>query len=458
MPPVFTNDAVVLGILLVVLALIFTAERRFPKIFAVLPALLLCYFIPALLNEPLHLIAPHWYSPDVLEVLAQAGLTLPQNPSYAAIQEAIREGGLAVADYAAYERGSSLYYVASRYLLPAALILLCLSIDFKSVINLGPKALIMFFAATLGIIVGGPIALLAASAFFPGTFNVTPDELWRGLSTIAGSWIGGGANQTAMKEIYEVSDGLFASMVVVDVIVANLWMAFLLYGAGQSRRIDRWLRADASAIDDLQQRVADYQASVARIPTTYDTFLLLAVTFGGVALAHALADVIAPWLGSFGESLADWGLTSLSSGFFWLVVVATTVGLAVSFTPWRKLEGVGASRFGSIFIYILVATIGMNMDILEAFANPGLFAVGLIWMGVHITILLVVAKLVRAPFFFVAVGSQANVGGAASAPVVASAFSPSLAPVGVLLAVLGYAVGTYGAIVCATLMRGAVGG
>ena len=136
-----------------------------------------------------------------------------------------------------------------------------------------------------------------------------------------------------------------------------------------------------------------------------------------------------------------------------LIVISTTFGLLLSFTRVRKLEGVGASRWGSVFIYILVATIGMKMNLGEVFQNLGLFAVGIIWMLVHVIILLIVAKLIKAPFFFVAVGSQANVGGAASAPVVASAFSPSLAPVGVLMAVLGYALGTYGALICAYLMQ-----
>ena len=146
------------------------------------------------------------------------------------------------------------------------------------------------------------------------------------------------------------------------------------------------------------------------------------------------------------------------SHFFWLIVISTTFGMILSLTKFRKLEGVGASRWGSIFIYILVATIGMKMNLGEVFDNLGLFAIGIVWMLVHVTILLVVAKLIKAPFFFVAVGSQANVGGAASAPVVASAFSTSLAPVGVLMAVLGYALGTYGAIVCATLMQIVSGG
>ena len=106
-----------------------------------------------------------------------------------------------------------------------------------------------------------------------------------------------------------------------------------------------------------------------------------------------------------------------------------------------------------MFLYVLVATIGMKMDALAILDNPGLFALGFIWMLIHVILLLSVAKLIRAPFFFVAVGSQANVGGAASAPVVASAFHPSLAPVGVLLAVLGYALGTYAAWFCGILMQ-----
>lgn len=408
----FTNDAIVFGLLMVVLALIFyTSHLETPgwqRFYRYVPPLLLCYFVPALLHWPLGLIS---------------------------------------------DQGSSLYFVASRYLLPASLILLCLSIDLKGIINLGPKALIMFFSATLGIIIGGPIALLIISYVAPDIIEAAPDDIWRGLSTVAGSWIGGGANQTAMKEIYEVSDNLFATMIIVDVVVANIWMGFLLYGANISGELDRWLRADASAIEDLKQKVSDYRASIETVPTTTKLFVMMGVAFGGVALSHWGADVMSPLMESFKETLDAYRLTSLASHFFWLVVIATTVGFGLSFTNFRKLEGAGASRWGSVFIYILVATIGMKMNLGEVWQNLGLFAIGIVWMLVHVSILLVVAKLIRAPFFFVAVGSQANVGGAASAPVVASAFSPSLAPVGVLMAVLGYAMGTYGAIICAQLMQ-----
>ena len=253
--PFFTNDAIVFGLLMLILGGVFvtsSSDRPFWKRFyTFVPPILLCYFLPALLYWPLGLIDgdhPNLYNP-----------------------------------------------MASRYLLPACLILLCISIDFKGIINLGPKALIMFFTATFGIVVGGPLALLLVGTISPETLNLeSGQELWRGLSTIAGSWIGGGANQAAMKEIFEVDPNVFQSMIVVDVTVANIWMAFLLYGAGINNKIDKWFKADSSAIQDLKKRVEDYQASIARTPTTVDYYKIFAVGFGGTALAHWGSDLITP--------------------------------------------------------------------------------------------------------------------------------------------------------------------
>lgn len=409
----FTNDAIVFGLLMAILGGVFYTSNLdsafWKKFYQFVPALLVCYFVPALLNWPLGLVDPN---------------------------------------------ESRLYFMASRYLLPASLVLLCLSIDIQAIINLGPKALIMFLTATLGIVIGGPLAILLIVNVFPGLIPVEPDQLWRGLSTVAGSWIGGGANQTAMKEIFEVSDNLFGTMLIVDIIIGNIWIGFLLYGAGVTEKIDRWLRADVSAIETLKDKVEAYRAGIERIPTTTDLFLLGGVAFGAVAISHWGSEILVPLFEGVRETMESLRLNSLLSGFFWLIVISTSIGFGLSFTRARRLEGVGASRWGTVFIYILVATIGMKMNLKEVFENLGLFAIGIIWMIIHSTTLFIVAKIIRAPFFFVAVGSTANVGGAASAPVVAAAFSPALAPVGALLAVLGYAVGTYGAIVCAYLMQG----
>lgn len=416
------NDAITLGILMVVLAIIFktSGSPRFAGFYKFVPALLLCYFVPAILNSL----------------------------------------GLFSA-----ETSDRLYFVASRFLLPASLVLLCLNIDLKGVIKLGPKALIMFATSTVSIIIGAPIALFIMGQFEPELLQGGgPEAIWRGLATIAGSWIGGGANQTAMKEIYGASDTLFSAMIVVDVVVANIWMAFLLYGAGISDKLDKSLKADNSAIADLKNRIEKQQLANARIPSFTDIMIILAIGFGTVAVAHTVSDAIAPGIEASIAATLDanpdsWVrlFTSFGSTFFWLVVIATIGGVMLSFTKLKKYEDAGASKFGSAFLYVLIATIGMHMDIGQLIREWEVFkyiiSIGFIWIIIHISILLLIGKLIRAPFFFIAVGSQANIGGAASAPIVASAFSPALAPVGVLLAVLGYAIGTFGAIACAILMQ-----
>ena len=404
-----TNDAIILGMLAAILGFVFYtagSEHRFWKRFyRFVPALLLCYFLPSLLTT------------------------------------------FGIIDAEA----SRLYYVASRYLLPASLVLLTLSIDLKGIVNLGPKALILFLTGTLGIVIGGPIALLIMSAIDPSLLNVSgPEAVWRGMTTVAGSWIGGGANQAAMKEIFSVGDQVFSAMVAVDVIIANIWMAVLLIMAGNAKQLDARRGADTSAITSLREKVEEIQKRHSRIPTLPDLMLIAAVGFGVTAIAHAAADQLAPWFQTNAPQLARFSFTSQ---FFWLIIIATTLGVAMAFSPAKKLEGAGASKVGSVFIYFLVATIGTHMDITALRDSPELFLLGAIWMAVHASLMLLVAKLIKAPTFFMAVGSQANVGGAASAPVVAAAFHPSLAPVGVLLAVMGYALGTYAAWFCGQLLR-----
>ncbi|MBI1266292.1 MAG: DUF819 family protein [Cryomorphaceae bacterium] len=493
-----TNDAVVLGLLMATLAIIFYSSHhpKTKKFYKYVPTLLMCYFVPAIYNS--------------------AGIV---------------DG-----------EASALYPVASNYLLPASLVLLCLSIDLKGIIGLGPKALIMFFTATIGIVVGGPVALLIVGAIQPSIMapevtlagelspsrlnhitlqsgnsiagddvllmpdgekfkvdtiyeysvdatthtsvvdlspvnldftSTYPDgtlltnmnsEFWRGLSTVCGSWIGGGANQTALKEISDTPETQFSAMLIVDIFVANIWMAFLLVGAGMSVVMDRKLKADSSSIDALKKKIEDYNEGIARIPSFTDISIIIGIAFGGVAIAHLVADFASTYfhdtfaaiLKANPDSLVIY-LSSIEKSFFWIVIVATIVGILFSFTKARNYEGAGASKIGSMLLYVLVATIGMKINIVRLIEDWdkywAVILIGIIWMLVHITILLIVAKLVKAPFFFVAVGSQANVGGAASAPIVASAFSPALAPVGVLLAILGYAVGTIGAIVGMELMH-----
>jgi len=390
-----SNDIVGLGLIAATLALIFWAASGptplLKKIFAWVPALLLCYFIPAIYNT--------------------AGVIDGHN--------------------------TSLYNpVARDVLLPAALVLLTLSIDLKGVIKLGPKLLLVFCAGTAGIMLGAIVSFQLMKLIHPET---VAGDTWAGMAALAGSWIGGGANMVAMREVFGTDATTFGQFAVVDVACASLWMAILLFLANRAQQIDTRNGADTRAIDEMKARISAYEAQNARIPSMTDLMVIVGVALGGVGLAHAIA---APLSGWFKANVSWASQFSLDSQFVWVILLSTAMGLGLSFTRARRLEAAGASRLGTVFLYFLIACIGMQMNLLSLLDRPWLFLLGAIWMATHVLVLWVVAKLLRAPLFFFAIGSQGNIGAAASAPVVAAAFHPTLAPVGVLLGTVGYATGT----------------
>jgi uncharacterized membrane protein len=382
----------VLSVLLAVLAAIFFLQRHPAgrRLFSVVPLLVFCYFVPALLSN----------------------------------------FGIIPAE-------SEVYVFIRRVLLPASLVLLVLATDIPAVLSLGRDAVVLFLAGTASIFVGGPIAFLALGWMFP---TDALDQAWRGLAALCGSWIGGGANFVAVGESAGATAATMSLMVVVDVAVANVWMALLLLFAGRESRMDARIGADRRRIDAVRERVERYQAEVARPANLTDMLLILVIGIGTTG--------VVTWIAGF---LPEIG--TIINGFTWIVCLVTAVGVALSFTRLRTLEGAGASTVGSVFLYLLVATIGASARFSHVMDNLPLLAVGALWMLIHALAMLAVRRFLRAPVFFMAVGSQANVGGAASAPVVAAAFHPALATVGVLLAVLGYVLGTYVGILAAFVLR-----
>ncbi|MCA9252333.1 MAG: DUF819 family protein [Phycisphaerales bacterium] len=391
------DPAGVLSVLLAVLAALFAinAHPKLGKIFKVVPVLVFCYFVPTLLST-LNVI-PH---------------------------------------------KSALYDFAKGHMLPASLLLLIVALDLPAILRLGWKAVAMLLAGTFGIVIGGPIAFMICK-------STLPPDTWRGLAALSGSWIGGTANFVAIGKAANISDKMLADMVIPDVLIANIWMAVLLFCAGKQAAIDRFVGADTSAIDDLKHRMEDFQARTNRIPSMSDLMIILALGFGGSYFSYRMGG----WLHKTIMNSENWVFVSdfLDDGA-WKYVFATTIGLILSFTKARNLEGAGASKIGSVMIYLLVACIGAHASFDKVRENLPLIYVAAVWMCVHILVLLGVARLIKAPIFFVAVGSQANIGGAASAPIVAAAFHPALAPVGALLAIAGYVLGTYAGLACMRLL------
>lgn len=401
MEPLIDDPMGVLAVLLGFLALLFWAESHLHlgKVFRFVPLLVFAYFVPT--------------------ALSNTGI-IPVDGSF------------------------PLYGFVKTYLLPASLLLLTLAVDVKAIFGLGKNAVVLFLGATVSIVIGGPLAYFLCQGLIPEEMH---DQAWRGLSALAGSWIGGGANMVAMQQSAGASDSIMSVIIVVDVAVANVWMAVLLWCAGREKQLDASIGADRTSLDRVRAKVEDYQTSVSR-PTDLPSMMTIAALGLGGA-------VIANWLGGMLPALGDF-----ISGFTWVVLIVTTVGLILSFTPMRRLDGVGASKVGAVFLYLLVTTIGAKAEFSQVLDpnNLGLVVVGAVWMLIHAVVILTLRWKLKAPIFFAAVGSKANIGGAASAPIVASAFHPALAPVGVLLAVGGYVLGTYAALLCKLMLQAIAGG
>ena len=394
-PALISNDIVLFGLIAATLGLIFWLSSGptpfWKKFFTWVPALLLCYFVPAFYNT--------------------VGLIDGEN--------------------------NSLYNpIASRVLLPAALVLLTLSIDLKGMLRLGPKLLFVFCAGTVGIVLGAIVSFQVMEWVWP---SAVAGDTWKGMAALAGSWIGGGANMVAMREVYGVDATLFGQFAVVDVAMASALMATLLFLANRSAQIDSRSGADTRAIDEMKARMTAFEAANARIPTLTDLMVIVGLAFGIVAAAHAIAAPLSAWFATNVENASQY---SLDSAFVWVILLSTGAGLVLSFTRARNLESAGASRIGTVFLYFLIACIGMQMDFTKLFDRLELILIGAIWMSVHVLTIWAAARLVKAPLFYMGVGSMGNVGAAASAPVIAAAFHPTLAPVGVLLGTVGYATGT----------------
>jgi len=385
MPPsaaLITEPTAVAGALTAIIAGLFwlSGVPRLQRFFEIIPVVLLAYFLPT--------------------IATAVRLIPPQSPAYDWI---------------------------TSYMLTLALFLLMVTVDLRSVVRLGPMALVMMLAGSLGIAVGAPIVFLL---FGPAL----PPEAWKGIAALSGSWIGGSANMVAVAESVGTPDALLGPMIIVDTVVGYGWMAILLFLSSWQARFDRWNRARTGALEVANRHLAEFESH--RVPLDLRSTAL--IVLGGFAAATLAVAV--------GRRLPELGDPRIISHTTWTVLLVVTVGLLLSFSPIRRLEERGGSRVGYAALYLMMAAIGAQADLRAVLEAPVFMLVGVVWIGIHVSTLLLAARLIRAPLFFVATGSMANVGGTASAPVVAAMYHPAMAPVGLLMAVLGYVVGTYAAL------------
>jgi len=328
---------------------------------------------------------------------------------------------------------SEVYTWMSRYLLPFALFLLMLTVDLPAILKLGKTALMMMVAGTIGIMLGAPVAYLIFA-------SVLPADAWQGLATLSGSWIGGTANMLFIKDSVGTPDSLVGPIIVVDTVVGYGWLGILVFMSTFQDRFDTWIGADKTVIEATNRRLAEVDTT--REPSdTPDLAYILGLTLLVTVLSLAVATY-----------LPDIGNPTVITSSTWGILIVVTVGIALSFTRLRRLEHRGGSKVGYLALYLLLTSIGAQADVAAVLQVPMYMLAGVVWILVHIGILLLVARWLRAPLFFVANGSMANIGGAASAPIVASVYFPAMAPIGLLMGVSGYILGIYGALFTAQLL------
>ena len=329
---------------------------------------------------------------------------------------------------------SPVYRAIARYLLPASLSLLLLSSELKAIARLGRTALLVMTAGMAGIMLGGIAGFLALRPWLPA-------DAWKAVGALVATWIGGSANLVAVANALDLSPELQGVLIIVDTVVAYTWMGFLISFAARQEAFDRWNKADRAAVEGVGARLASVVGKETRPPTVADMTLMVGLAVVLTAACLRIGTLLPP----VGQVL---------NAFSWAIILLTTAALLLSLTPLARLEQVGASTVGYAGFYLLLASVGAQGDLRKVLSHPQFVLLGVIVIAVHAVFLFAALRLLRAPLFFLGAASQACVGGYSSAPLVAAIYHPAMAPVGLLLAVLGNVVGTYLGLAVAQVLSG----
>ena len=318
------------------------------------------------------------------------------------------------------------------YAMIFAMLLRC---NIRKVLKLGPKMLIGFFSATLTIMIG----FVCAFVLMKGTIG---SDTWMGLGALCGSWIGGSGNMVAVQAALDISEADMGYALVIDSIDYSLWVMFLLRVIQLAPKFNKWTKADTSKLDEVSSRLEE-EAKLNTKPITFQSLILL---LGSAFLVSAIATNV-------GNKL--YALTNFSDKATWTVLFVTVVALIAAVTPLGKVAGSG--EVSSLLLYAVIGLLASRASLLELGEAPAWIATGFIVLGIHAVLMLIICKLLKLDLFTAGVASLANIGGTASAPVLAGSYSGSLIPVGILMALMGYVVGTPLAVVCAHIMESLAG-
>jgi len=350
-------------------------------------------------------------------------------------------------------RGNSIRELSMNIILPVSLILLTAIIHIPDLLKVTRKGLVVFLFGTLGIVIGGPISLYVYGLFDPVVLTATGEQAtWRGLICIAGSWINGTPGLLSMKEVYGSSESLFLTSLAADVILQNIWMFFLLFSVKIQDPINRWLTGSKEI--DFASIEIEKQDKATVGNKKYQSYFFQFIVLGLVYLLVIFSsDFSAGYFTNqlqLGESDA---FSFLEKKSFWLILYATSYGLVLSVTNLFKNAIQVWTKLGNAMLFFVIASIGSQLELDHINLNYSFLIIGFLWLLLHLFFLVTGAKLIKAPWHYIAIGSQANIGGPASASVVAVSFHLGLASLGIILGVLSNVIGNYANLITGALFQ-----
>lgn len=337
---------------------------------------------------------------------------------------------------------SIIYSGLSSYALPVFIVLMLIKVNVPAIVKVMGKGVLVMLMGTAGVMVGGVVSYVIVHGWLP-------DDSWKGVGTLAGSWIGGTANMLATKEILEAPESQFTLAIVADNVIYIVWLPLLLMSRDYADKFNKWARVPADRLAAMDA-AAEMHIEEDQAPTMPQYLYLAAVVLGVTALGHALSPAIAGWIAEASPRMA--GIFSETTT---RILLITTIALALSTTPVSRLPN--STAIGTALVYVFVAGMGARAEVSGLGDAPAFVLGAFIWIFIHGAFMLAGAWLFRVDVHSVAIASAANIGAAASAPIVAAHHRPNLVPASILLALLGYALGNYLAPLTGHLARIAVG-
>lgn len=314
-------------------------------------------------------------------------------------------------------------------LLPAMIFLMLLRCDMRKIVKLGPKMFIGFFSATISIMIGFIVTYILFKGFYEA-------DTWKAFAALCGSWIGGTGNMVAVQGALNVPDAKLGYTLLMDSINYSIWVMFLLWLVSFAPKFNKWTKSNTKLIDEIGEKLSKDNEAMRKEIDFADLIILLGLSLFVSAISIYIG-------GLMPKSVFFQGTT-------WTVLIATLLGIIFAMTPVAKIPG--SSQLSNIMLYTIVALIASRANFAELTKAPIYIISGFVILGIHALLMMVSARIFKLDLFTCGVASLANIGGVASAPILAAAYSEALVPIGVLMALMGYIVGTGGGLLVGKIL------